>query len=53
MKICKELKRVFNCYVKSLARIESDCVLSFGFMLLMNSFHRLDSQTLCDISLKL
>ena len=28
---------VFNFHVKSLARIESDSVLSLGFMFLMNS----------------
>ena len=29
--------KVFNCYVKRLAQIESDCMLSVGFMLLINS----------------
>ena len=26
--------KVFNCYAKTVARIESDCVLTFGFMFL-------------------
>ena len=29
--------KVFNSYIKSLARTESDCVLNFVFMFLINS----------------